>query len=597
MFFFTENDWLNRGIDNELHRFFLLVWKEIFDELTPDTWQVRTSNILTVLRELIQTVEIATEFDGYKYNIPVLLNEAKEMLGVDPVIAKYFPFVTAYLPSATGPDSFPKDLSALGHTCTVILGALRDYHKHAISELRELLLPGNEKEKGLICRLAMAFAVERLGQGYSIEYLRRGVDCSIRAARLSFIEKLDQFAASCTGENIRYMCRFSISWPGSIPPAGFHGLGITLDRRPAEPMTEVQRTFYGTRSNENDVFAVFTVDAKDSYSASRGGEERLANLFAVVNSSVVQGRFNIKGTHSIVAAPDGPERLIKIIRSRNPDVSNDADSAHRVGELLDLERTLQADDWDQLISALQYHRLALTAATDEAQLVNLWIALECLVHHRRRSIVEDVCEYAASSIAVGKVRRIVQNVADYVGWNWRDSANPNMALFPRSDPKEIHPRDMLDAVMDTKDGEKINEIYRIIGSSHLTRYRVHLLRKQLLGSSGQAIQMLDSHFCHVDWQLRRIYRARNHVMHRGKAMLVVPQLNRHLHGYFLTTLKNLVNDLRGNVNWSIHDALIHRTLLFKHYRKAIETRSITRAALLDPEAVLFGKSDVRAWEP
>ncbi len=54
MLYPTEEDWAKWGITDECHKFFVLHWDELFDAETPDTWQVRTCNIVTLLGEMIE---------------------------------------------------------------------------------------------------------------------------------------------------------------------------------------------------------------------------------------------------------------------------------------------------------------------------------------------------------------------------------------------------------------------------------------------------------------------------------------------------------------------------------------------------------------
>jgi hypothetical protein len=52
MLYPSAADWAEWGILDECHQFFCLHWAELFDPQTPDTWQVRSCNIKTILREL-----------------------------------------------------------------------------------------------------------------------------------------------------------------------------------------------------------------------------------------------------------------------------------------------------------------------------------------------------------------------------------------------------------------------------------------------------------------------------------------------------------------------------------------------------------------
>src|SRR5258708_33041486 len=68
----------------------------------------------------------------------------------------------------------------------------------------------------------------------------------------------------------------------------------------------------------------------------------------------------------------------------------------------------------------------------------------------------------------------------------------------------------------------------------------------------------------VEWQLKRIYRVRNEIVHKGRASSLLPQLTQHLHCYLLKTIHSVLTDLDHQPTWSIRDSLEHRRKLFEH---------------------------------
>jgi hypothetical protein len=113
MLYLTEEDWRKCGIEKQLHRFFVLLWDEILASETPDSWQIRTCNLRSALEELLDAVQIASRYDPYKHNIPVLMAEIRAMLRVDPVASRHFPFLADYLPKVESAEHVHKDLPEL----------------------------------------------------------------------------------------------------------------------------------------------------------------------------------------------------------------------------------------------------------------------------------------------------------------------------------------------------------------------------------------------------------------------------------------------------------------------------------------------------
>jgi len=63
----TKDFFIDAGITDPAHQFFVLRWYEIFDEFTFDSWQVRSSNIKTILGEILVSKYFSTS--GYTIQI------------------------------------------------------------------------------------------------------------------------------------------------------------------------------------------------------------------------------------------------------------------------------------------------------------------------------------------------------------------------------------------------------------------------------------------------------------------------------------------------------------------------------------------------
>jgi len=136
----------------------------------------------------------------------------------------------------------------------------------------------------------------------------------------------------------------------------------------------------------------------------------------------------------------------------------------------------------------------------------------------------------------------------------------------------------------------------MVGQNPLLCFRV-FRHWDLLRDRKKVCDALAQHRLNVDWQLRRIYRARNDVMHRGRGSAVLPRLIQHLHTYVGHTLYNLLYDLHNHAGWSVPDALTHRALLFDRFLDRLRNGSVPRRALLSPEVILGRTPAGPTWPP
>ena len=215
----------------EHRQLFALVWLEALDPYTNVSWQVRTTNIRTILEELIHVARISESYPRYSGNMEPLLEEARYVASRDPVVVKHFGFASSYLKAVE-----PKDHAGVRRTAAILQGLLRSYPAKLADDLRSLLLPDSTKEKDLIAGLASALATDRHCHGYARDYLRR-----LAGALLPdqpFEQNLAAFFEACSHESPRaYDVYFQATLPNGLFASGAP-VGLRLTKRPEGSLGE-----------------------------------------------------------------------------------------------------------------------------------------------------------------------------------------------------------------------------------------------------------------------------------------------------------------------------------------------------------------------
>src|SRR5207245_2289884 len=104
----------------------------------------------------------------------------------------------------------------------------------------------------------------------------------------------------------------------------------------------------------------------------------------------------------------------------------------------------------------------------------------------------------------------------------------------------------------------------------------------------------------MDWQLKRIYRDRNTIVHSGKGSPLLPQLAQHLHSYLIKTIRSLLIELDRQPEWTIRDAFEHRRRLFDHvvgFFTSTPGDRISARTILNPAECLLPQKPPFAWLP
>lgn len=602
MFYPKTGDWSRYNVHAPLHKFFTLHWAELFDENTPDTWQVRTCNINVLMDELLTAARVAKHLDGYRQVVQDLVAESLACVSRDSVTRRFYPFVPAYLEPWRNQKPSGTDIDKISRVAAVIKGNLSDYRERTTALVREHLASEGDRRKSDLYDATMSLGIEVSRAGYSTEYLTRTFQNTITADSADgFLLRFDRMMEALGGEQHEYRVTF-------LPEGVRHALGridlpadikVTVGR-PAKPSPGAEDDFY-RQGNVNDVFITIRTTATDPISARHRADQRLSEVFAAMNVYGVECDFRLKIPQALVRGPADEIELVAPTESRHGHLRNTKYVHDKAARLLEILSRHDASDSAQLVATLQYHRLSLTSTSDEARFVNLWVGVESLCRGHEGSIIDRVCTRFAPSVAVGNVRKILTNVAIYIRMFWRGDSTKQEALlrlFPHSDASTLRLEDLLRVLLQPENGAEITELFRLVSEHPLLCYRLYRVKTGLLANAKAVAQSLKQHRQNVEWQLRRIYRVRNEILHSGRSVPYLPQLIQHLHTYLLVTVQSLAYELGRRPSWTIAEALEHRCLLYEHSLRLFEASppvNVSQKTLLDIASSLGPQDVPHAW--
>ena len=172
-------------------------------------------------------------------------------------------------------------------------------------------------------------------------------------------------------------------------------VALTIGKRP-DPMAGPAVEFFQSVATDEVCLAV-TTRAADPAAAHRQAVQRLGQVLAGVNLYSIERWLDLKRTKALVEpAGGGPGVLTAGRRGLGNHYVGSYEALQDRAELLFYAmRPGGSPDAALVTAVVQYHRLALQAGTDEARLVNLWIALEALFERDDGSIIGRVCDGVA----------------------------------------------------------------------------------------------------------------------------------------------------------------------------------------------------------
>jgi len=191
----------------------------------------------------------------------------------------------------------------------------------------------------------------------------------------------------------------------------------------------------------------------------------------------------------------------------------------------------------------ELHSLALNSDSEENQMINLWIALESLVPAKgEKAKIESITNSIMPFLNLNYINRLLERLlSDLFNWN---------ARVLKSFLKEIPGLSLRVKLMKLlvlpeyeKNRDKINTEFK---DFQLLRNRFFYLSVSL-NSPEKVKKIIESHTKRVEWQIRRIYRARNSIVHSGVTPSYTSILIENIHDYLDVVMSTLVNLASGGV--------------------------------------------------
>lgn len=188
------------------------------------------------------------------------------------------------------------------------------------------------------------------------------------------------------------------------------------------------------------------------------------------------------------------------------------------------------DSFNRFNRVADLHGICVSHDIPENQLVNLWTALETLVPSRiGGSKIKQVVAGIIPFTGIAYIRSIFERLlSDLLVWDkWRTKKILNKVSLPRSTPLLQR---LAVLIVAPECSALREELYGRLGDFHLLRYRCFSLSRSM-GSPKSIISRLEQHELKVRWQIRRLYRARNLIVHTSRSPSYIKMLIENGHDY------------------------------------------------------------------
>lgn len=530
---------------DELEMLFLFYQStdELLSESTPDSYTLPLHNSWTLIREIREIYYILQKNDliktYYSNYIPVIIDEFLNSIKEDYLLKKELglrlhSIETGLMEAKKNHILLLRWLDVIEQTCT------KEKYKN-LYEAEIINLVQNTKDKKKLLYCSKSYYSSLIDIGYSREFLYiankkffDNYNMTINASK-QIEEYISQF--DCKPKEYEFLILMNIDtleYLGAISQnsrisENIEKIDVKKARKELCEDNAVKQLFndYDTKSREGKDYETisivrYKVDAIDPYEAIEQLEQY--TKFLQTFGRYFKHYYPKRQIYKVLLLSN------HYIEIRTPNILLKRPFIQQ--EVVDMRirnilhgKSMSFPTVESLAMAIQMHSEALDSTNTNTLLRNFWTSLETLFSNPNSSSQRDN--------VINSTLIIIQKL--YLLKLFRIIYLQLTGAINGSELKTLGIRNFEEFIIyfssNKESSDEMKKIYTLLTCNPLLRTRIYQLRKDLSTGSDIA-QYLEKHKIRIEWQLERLYRARNIATHLGREIYYNKILVNHLHNYF-----------------------------------------------------------------
>ena len=535
------SNWKYNSSMENLYLFFQAS-KEKLSFFSPDTYRLTVHNALTLCYEAKEIYGLLDERNAirkyYSKYIPIIIDELIDALHGDDILKNVLGMrlesvVTGFLSAKKDSALLIRWINMVTHLCD-----LETYINLCKDKIIEIVISQN-KDKEKLLKIINDYYVSLINIGYDEEFLYQSLihyfnkkTTTIDSPQLinGFLDKFDYRFKDI--ELYLIADTYLLDVFTEIEPKLKEVFSISKLEESTiiscVSKSKVLKTFYEnykSRNNRENLYIIaYKTKALDPYSAL----QELESYFELVQT--INGYYKHKAEQRVyfdvieklADTRFHPIHLRRTIPNR-PYIQNSI-LEEKIKTIIRAEY-LSKRASISLYSALNKHFDAISCKNHDTMLRGFWTALEALFYEsalggERENSINAVLQIIDKTYMLKIMRTIYAQLINAI------SSGGLEAIGITSFETFIEYFSTHD-----QDSEGFKEISKLLANNPLLRFRLYSLRKEL-SDSKHIKKKIEKHHERIEWQLYRIYRARNLSTHIGITMPYMREILFNLHNYF-----------------------------------------------------------------
>ena len=555
----------NKNLEGLLY--FSQVLNEILFDYTIDTYKPNALNAHSITHEilgLLSKVKSKHIPDGnlnpVKEELLLLINKD---IAVKSLLKEKLNYYSLLIKQANNIDDLYYSIYSI-HTY------LSD--KKYLNEVKRILIDYVKigKKKKDIFYLTRVFVTELVNYGYSKEYLYNLTNSYFFQKKdnpIDDVNTISEFLNLLDFKEVKFDVFIqapSIFWD-------FRKSLMEVDVKLSKTLKHLDKNVilktFNSKKVSSDIYLIIKdVKALDHFSARKRGEIKLhffINLFhlyhhreslEVKNISCVK---RISDNYTLII--DEPLNSIK----KQKDFKS-IEAALKVKNLIkNISFSKNNNSINRFIKALELHKLALNANEEENQLLDLWAAIETIFQKKtesKESRIEQISNSLIPFLSYGYLKSLLIEL-------FKDLSNWNKVEFYKlldniNKEPSVRLKTFVELLVLPENDLYVDKLLALLDLFPLLKNRVTLYNKWF-SNKKEVKNFIERHSTKISWQIRRIYRARNTLIHHGNKPIHLSILLENLSSYFHKIMDMLEYLMKENEIRSIEHGIFEMKIIYE----------------------------------
>ncbi|MBO0613792.1 hypothetical protein [Thiothrix fructosivorans] len=521
---------LNPSLDGLL--FFAQRLDELLFDYTLDSYKPSALNAPFLCIEALKLIRDIEEERIEKTNLSHVMSELEWSVNNDEIAKKLLDLNASYY--ILKDDSVP--LVEKRHRLNILGKTLEPsrYLKRCKEELFDAIENSRKKE---IDSFARNFTTTLINFGYSRTFLYNStLDFFFfgNDRKINSVELLNVFFDKFCAKAHTYEVLFLVSPLIKVVIDSVKAFNIEItDNIPEHFSSLVEKYKFEKENDDQEYVLVKSVKALDHHAARLVAEKKLDNLTDLF--SLFYHKNQISWNEKVIVVKkccDKKSALVNLpkgVMEKGFD-QKEGKASKELNRLISNFSMIDRESFQKFNRVADLHGVCISNNIVENQLVNLWTSIETLVPSRVNTTkINSIVSFIMPFVVINYIRRIIERlVSDLFGWNkWAYKKILRKVGSEKGD--NIYQKTLSLLVLD-KDDDLIKELYAELKDFHLLRYRFFSLSK-VFSKPSHIKKFIENHKKKVDWQIRRIYRTRNLIVHSSARPTYIETLIENGHDY------------------------------------------------------------------